>query len=392
MNENKTTAKLALLSISLLLTSANAVNGALPMMKKAMHLSATQSELITTISSIAVVIMVLLSATIARVIGTKRTVALGLLLVGVAGIVPMFVSNYELILVSRVALGAGFGIFNSLAVSMIQVLYSGNTRASMLGFRSSAEPVGQAVMTIIAGLLMMISWHMSFAVYLIAFPILFLFWKKAPDVDHFQKEDPKDIMQGAPVDTHHYPAKTSPLVWLFVAFCIILMSNIVAMNVRFPQITAGIMGTQFNSSNILAVMPILGIIAGMLFGWVNKHLGKGTFYLGIIIFVLADLLVAFSAGNFGMLTIGFFLSGIPGSLIIPFIFNSLPKYAPKKAQAFAASMMIVGFNIGSFLTPFFLRGIEIVLGSTVLTAPFSFLAGLMLVIGLGSVIGARMVK
>lgn len=392
MNENKSSAKLALLSISLLLTSANAVNGALPMMKKAMQLSATQSELITTISSIAVVVMVLLSATIARVLGTKRTVALGLMLVGIAGIVPMFVSSYELILISRVALGAGFGIFNSLAVSMLQILYSGNTRASMLGFRSSAEPVGQAVMTIIAGLLLTINWHLSFAVYLIAFPILVLFWLKAPDVDKFQKEDTTAVMQGAPIDTHHYPSKISPLVWLFVAFCIILMSNIVAMNVRFPQITAGIMGTQFNSSNILAMMPILGIIAGLLFGWVNKHLGKGTFYLGIIIFVIADVLVAFSAGNFAMLVLGFFLSGIPGSLIIPFIFNSLPKYAPKKSQAFASSMMIVGFNVGSFLTPFFLRGIETIIGSTTLTAPFIFLAGMMLVIGLGSVIGARVLK
>lgn len=51
----------------------------------------------------------------------------------------------------------------------------------MLGYRAAAEQVGQAVLTLLAGLLLAFGWRATFLVYLIAFPILFLFIKRVPD-------------------------------------------------------------------------------------------------------------------------------------------------------------------------------------------------------------------
>ncbi len=62
-----------------------------------------------------------------------------------------------------------FGIFNSLAVSMIAVMYQGNTRATMLGWRAAVEQIGQAVLTFVAGLLLNFGWQATFLVYLLAF-------------------------------------------------------------------------------------------------------------------------------------------------------------------------------------------------------------------------------
>ena len=46
----------------------------------------------------------------------------GVTIVGLAGIVPMFANDYTAILISRLILGAGFGLYNSQAISMISSL------------------------------------------------------------------------------------------------------------------------------------------------------------------------------------------------------------------------------------------------------------------------------
>ncbi|MDY4307723.1 MFS transporter [Enterococcus mundtii] len=112
--------KLSLLSISLVLTSNTAIASALPMMLGYFNdQSASSVELLMTIPQLTVVIFIALSSLIAKAIGQKQTVLLGLLLAGVAGVLPVFTANFYLLMISRAALGAGFGLFNSLAVSMI---------------------------------------------------------------------------------------------------------------------------------------------------------------------------------------------------------------------------------------------------------------------------------
>ncbi|WP_165964720.1 MFS transporter [Periweissella cryptocerci] len=386
MNKNKITAKLAILSISLLLTSVNAMNGTLPLMKESMHLTVAQGESLLTVSSLSVVIMVLASTTIAKLLGTKRTIVLGLILTGIAGSLPIFLNTYVPFMLSRIALGAGLGLFNSIAVAIIQEMYAGNTRASMLGFRNAAEPLGQAMMTVVAGLLMAISWHLSYAVYLIAFPILIFFLLSSPDLDHAGEPTVTEVMQGATVDTTPYPQKMSPLIWLFAIFSLLLIGNVVSLNIRFPQLAAQIMGENFNASNLLAIMPLFGIVFGVLFGWLNRKLGKMTFYLGLGLLILSNFMMAFSGHNFIVLVLAYFINGVPPSLVIPYMFNALPRLAPKKSQAFASSMMIVGLNGGSFVTPFLLKGIGILEGTTALAAPFEVLGALMALIAFGTLI------
>lgn len=76
INKNSIMTRLSILSISLLLTSALSINGALPQMRAALGMTTTQVELVATLPALAVVIFVVLSSFIAGKIGTKRTVQL----------------------------------------------------------------------------------------------------------------------------------------------------------------------------------------------------------------------------------------------------------------------------------------------------------------------------
>lgn len=68
---------------------------------------------------------------------TKLTILIGLVITLLAGTFPMYAVAFTPILISRFLLGAGIGLFNSLAVSLIPQFYVDDEeeRASMLGFQ-----------------------------------------------------------------------------------------------------------------------------------------------------------------------------------------------------------------------------------------------------------------
>lgn len=76
---------------------------------------------------------------------------MGLIISGIAGITPLFTSNFTVLMISRAALGAGFGLFNFLAVSLISKFFDGDEAATLIGFQSAFQGIGAAVMTFAAG-------------------------------------------------------------------------------------------------------------------------------------------------------------------------------------------------------------------------------------------------
>ncbi|AWB43661.1 MFS transporter [Paenibacillus sp. CAA11] len=366
-NKRDVITKIGILGISLMLTSSQAINGVIPQMKEALNISQSQSEILGTAPSISVIICILLSSYIARRIGMKKSVLFGLILAGVGGILPVFSANFYLILLSRIILGAGLGLYNSIAVSYISALYTGDTRATLLGFRNSMEAIGQTVLIFLAGVFLNVSWTFSFMVYAFAFPLALLFYLKVPEISLEQ-------------DTKAYKEKLNPAVYALVLFAIILVMNSIAISVRFASIASEIKGIDFNASNYLALMPILGIIAGFVFGFVNKHLGHKTMYLGIACFIVSNLFIASSHSSMLLLIIGLFLSSIPGSWCFPFIFSNLDRVTTKNTITFATSLIFIGCNIGNFTAPLAMQFTQFLTNSASLTAPFYVFAFILVIV------------
>ena len=184
--------KLAFLSVSFMVTSAYAIQGSLPQLKAALGVTQTQAEYLVTTPSFAVMIFVVLSPLIQEWfhISDKKIIMAGVTIVGLAGLVPLFVDNYMTILISRLILGAGYGLYNSQAISLISVWYEGSERAQMLGWRAAAEQIGQATTLTVAGLILSYAgWHQSFAVYALAFVVLIFFALRVPDDSQAQDDE-----------------------------------------------------------------------------------------------------------------------------------------------------------------------------------------------------------
>lgn len=96
---NKKMMKFSLLSVSLILTSAGAVTSAIPSMSATYATrSLSAVELLTTAPSFMVTIFVLISSFIARKIGQKQTVIIGLVIASICGILPLFSQSYSIVL------------------------------------------------------------------------------------------------------------------------------------------------------------------------------------------------------------------------------------------------------------------------------------------------------
>lgn len=356
-NKNSMVTKLAFLSVSFMVTSAYAIQGSLPQLKAALGITQPQSEYLVTTPSFAVMIFVILSPLLQQWfhISDKKIIMTGVTIVGIAGLVPMFVSNYTVILISRLILGAGYGLYNSQAISLISVWYEGSTRAQMLGWRAAAEQIGQACTLAIAGLLLSVAgWHGSFLVYALAFVVLFFFGVRVPDDSQAQDDDVAEDNLAEEV-TENEPekiTKISPVVYLLVLFAFILCIDYIGMENRFPGLAVHINGSNYTGSSMfLSLMLIGATLGGLFYGSIQKRLGFGTVYLGLGLMALANFLFGFAGDNYVVMVIGLLLIGFPLQLVSPLIFNLLPDLAPANRQPLVTSLCLIGFNFGSFFSP-----------------------------------------
>lgn len=363
--KNQPAFKIALLSISLLLTSSGSIASTVSRMQETFsdH-SATAVEALVTASNITVMIFVLLSAFLVRIFGTKKTVLLGILLAGVGGVVPFFSDNYTLVYASRLVLGAGLGMFNSLAVSLINEFYSGDQRNKMLGYQAAVQSLGQTITTFIAGILVNYNWHYAYAIYFFAAVSFILFLVYVPDtkasVEAAQSSEPK----------------TKQSINLFVILqTLVLMLSFVLLMALSLKATAIVQ--EHNMANpeflgtALSVNTLISFLGSFFYGNIVKVTKQYTLVICYAVLGIGFVMASF-ATNMIMLTIVFAIMGFGAATFLPYSFGIIMEKAPKNSANLAVSISMVGTNLGCYLSPYVLAFIGDMFGNS--SASFSLLA------------------
>ncbi|MBU7455270.1 MFS transporter [Leuconostoc fallax] len=333
----------AVLSISLIITTGPAVSSALPLMAKNFpNISLEMIDMIATVQQFTIMLFLLISGTIAKKIGIKRTIALGLMITGVAGIFPVFSQSFEAIFISRLLLGIGIGLFNSLAITVIDLLFSGHDKAQMLGNRSAMEQLGVCILNLVVGLLLLINWHMAFLIYGLAFPIMIFFWRYVPEpqIDDENKEAHQRI---------NLPVVLLALLLLFLVMCS------TAIIVQIPSIIVrGALGSATTASLIISLNTLAGMAMGFLFGRIYKVARYMTLPIGTFLMALGAILIG-TGGNLYIVSLGTILCGFSYPLAGTYAFNLLSKIAPAGSETLGNSVLLIGCNLGSFISPIGVR-------------------------------------
>lgn len=383
--------KLGFLSASFMVTSAYAIQSALPQIKTALKVSQPQVEYLVTAPSFAVMFFVVLSPLLQDwfKISDKHIIMDGIAIVGIAGIIPAFISNYWIILISRLFLGAGYGLYNSQAISLISVWYQGHERTSMQGWRSAFEQIGNACTLIVASLLLIYAgWHAAFLVYGLALLILIFFGWQVPN-RKYQSNKPDTTSENVETIspfTQRPVTKINPLIILILLIVLLIKMDFIGMEDRFPGLAVAINGSRFTGTGVyLALMLIGATLGGACYGILQKNFGYlGTIYIGLVLLAIANFLFGFAGNHFGLVAAGILMVGFPMQVLTPLIFNILPFMAPLRLQTKITSFVLIGFNFGAFFSPtadaWFNNILSQPLSGLSLGAPFRIYGFLMLMI------------
>ncbi|MFV0395177.1 MAG: MFS transporter [Coprobacillaceae bacterium] len=347
--KNKLILKIALLSASLLVASAPAINANLPAMIAAFPEVPLQIvEMLTTIPSMFLMISVLTSSFIAKKIGYKQTIVTGLCIVAVAGIIPVVTNNFYIILATRAMLGFGVGLFNSLLVSMISYFYDGEERSGLFGIQSACEGLGGMAVTFIAGRLLTINWQALFYAYLIAIPVVIMFSIFVPKVDTKELLDKINVKKSESLEGKKgdlYPV----IGYIGLIFLIAILYMTMGIKVSSLMTSEGYANAS-DASTVIMLLSLGAMLSGFLFGKIIKVLKDFT--LPIAYMILAVAMFSIGISNSVVVTVfGGFVTGFGFRMIMPYFINKINNSSISNT-GLATSLLLVGYNLGVFITPY----------------------------------------
>ncbi len=347
--------KMALLSISMLLMAAPNIAAAIPLMSKTFTgQSASAIETISTIPNLGIIIGIFISSILTGFLGQKRTVILGLIIVFIFGITPVFSSNYYIVLTSRLLLGFGIGLFNSLAISMISDFYEGDELSTMMGFQNAVNSLGSSILSFLVGYLITFGWHATFWIYAIALPILIIFGKVIPNVK-------------AGVTVKNTVSKRQsvnlPIVLISIlTFFIYVFFMIVTVKLA-DLLTYKNIGTASQAATILGGFTMVSMLVGLFYGIIHKILKNLTLPLGFLAMTVGFWLLA-NANTLVLVTTGVMIVGLGFAIVIPYIYTLINTVAPVDSKNLASSIMLIFTNVGVFLSPILINWLSKFMGNS----------------------------
>ena len=363
-------AKFSLLSISILLMSHLAISPVIPNLYNFYHtnnpnIGLASVESLATIPAMMITIFVLLSNGVIKLIGKKNTVLLGLILIFIFGIVPAFTTNFKVVLISRLLLGAGIGLFNSLSISMISDFFDEEHRGTMIGLRTAFLNIGKALTTFISGYLLIYGIQYTFLVYTLALPIFIIFLLFVPNAEN--------------VNNKKVSIKFHKETIVLTLLTFLVGISYMGATIKIPTLLAEKYHYQPDvARNLLTILALSGILSGVIFGILVKRFKNLTLPIMLSFMTVGSVLFALT-NNIIIFYIAAIFIGISFVGTMSFNFFYISNKLDNKFINFATSVILVGGNIGVILTPVVLTKIPEALHLEKYITPFFITTALMLI-------------
>ena len=336
--------KLSLLLVSLLVISAGVLLPSLPEISSQFpSVNPTLVELLGTLPALFTMLTVGFSPRIARMVGYKHTVQIGLIVTLLSGLLPIFTSSFLLLFISRVTFGIGVGLFNPLLFSFSSQLYQGKEFSNMIGFQSAFEGAGGILTSFLVAYLVAGGWKHTLWTYLIIIPIFLCFSLFVPDIQPVEEVEGKE--EKTSIDKGFIG---------FMFLLVILITVYMSVSIKLTEflVETGV-GTATDTGNALALMGLGAMLAGLLFGrnmqifkdWLLPLAFSG---LSVSLFFLAN------SQQVWLVILLNFTIGLCFRTFIPFLLNKANQTSDGSGEKRTA-LLLAAFNIGSAFAPISIR-------------------------------------
>lgn len=126
-------------------------------------------QLLQTLPYLLLIVGSLLIGWLTTRISKKKIILIGLGIVGVCGVLPMFQSSFAVLFISRLLIGFGFGIVGPMNTAIIAEFIPPQERAGYMGLHVVGMGIGTMAGNLLGGIFAGFGYRYFFLVYLIAF-------------------------------------------------------------------------------------------------------------------------------------------------------------------------------------------------------------------------------
>ncbi|MFH5832913.1 MFS transporter [Halalkalibaculum sp. DA384] len=344
---------------------------ALPKMGRVLEVSNQQIGLLITMFTLPGIFLTPVFGVLADRIGRKAVLIPSLFLFGISGTACAYATDFSWLLILRFLQGIGGASLGALNITLIGDLYSGNQRATAMGYNSSVLSIGTAAYPAIGGALATLGWFFPFYLSLLAIPtglfVLMVLQNPEPSNGTTLTEYLKNVAGSI---------QSTKVIGLFTANFLTFVMLYGGYLTFFPIL----MDERFGKSSFVIGIILSG--SSFVTALTSSQLGKLTarfsepnlILTAAVIYISVFLIIPFT-GNIWMLLIPIALFGVAQGINIPSVLTLLTHQAPTEHRAAFLSVNWTVIRGGQALGPVLLGTIY---GFWDITGTFLFTAGLAL--------------
>ena len=310
-------------------------------------------QLIISMPAVFIAVTNLFFEKLCRICKAKTLTLIGLGMYIVFGCGAGLFSNIYLVLVCRALVGVGVGIIMPMSTGLITYYFTRDKQDVLMGYSSAMNMLGGVVATLIAGALAMISWRMSFLVYLlgvISIVPVALWMPNERIIEAGQQKKSTGVFR------NYYPF----IVGMF--FLMVIFFNYPA-NLAMESSRLGTV-SEAAIPVIMALGDVFGFLGGLTYPKLKTGLGKNTKVVAPLMFLVGYLLLLFRNGMPGIL-LGSFLIGAANGIGVPYFISTASTKAGRNAATTVIPALSVALYISQFTTPAIVTVCEKILGNVI---------------------------
>ena len=335
----------AILSLSLLTVMAGAaVAPALGLIQE--HFAGTDRSLVQMIVSMPALFIaatnLFLFKPLCKRFRARTLLMAGLFLYTVFGCLAGMFNSIPLILICRALVGVGVGIMMPLSTGLLSFYFTKDKQGPLMGYASALNMMGGVVATLIAGALAMISWRLSFLVYLLGFISIVLCAIWMPNDKIY--DDKKSARSSGQIGTY--------LPYIAVMFVLSFTFFVYPASFALECSASGAI-RQDLIAPVMAMMDLFGFAGGLAFSSLSRKIHGGARFIAPAMFIIAYLLLGVAGGAFGVIAGSAFV-GMANGIGVPFIMTSASAKAGKEATTTVMPLISAALYLAQFSTPIIL--------------------------------------
>lgn len=330
---------LAILSISLTINMPGlAVSPMLGRLRDIFHSSEMAAQLVTSLPNLCMIPMILIAGRIATPSRQTAVLTSGLLIFLLAGIGCFFAESMTALIVLGCFVGVGCGLVVPIAAGYISEWFMGSSRQVDLGLKSTTSNAMVIVANIYVGIVVAISWHAAFVVYLTPIvPLLLVPFMTQKYVNKHRviadTPSPETAPSSSGPENQGYHFQGSQSTWMLVSvICLYLFLTYATTSISyyapFCMEHFGMNTTEVGV--VTAMYYLMCSVCGALVSPIKRLFGKYTMFICLALCAIGLFGIGFTH-NFWIYAVSSLITGFGYGVIQPVIYNKTTYIAPNRA-------------------------------------------------------------